>query len=180
MALAPHSPDLVPTPPTPSPAVPRGRWARVRLLAAPLVLVVALALVAAACAPRGGTGSYTGDVVAAVNQDRGAAGLPPLASDGQLGAYAQSWAQHIAATQQMVHTDLGALIRLPYMAGWRALGENLFMSTGTPSAGAVEGAWMASSGHRANILNGGYNRIGVGTARDSSGRLWVVAEFGAR
>jgi uncharacterized protein YkwD len=144
------------------------------------VLVAALALAAAACAPPGGTGSYVGDVAAAVNRDRAAAGLPGLAWDGQIGPYAESWSQHIAATQQMVHTDLGALIRLPYMAGWRSLGENLFMSTGTPSANAVEAAWMASSGHRANILNGGFNRIGVGTARDSSGRLWVVAEFGTR
>ena len=48
------------------------------------------------------------------------------------------------------------------------------------SAGAAEDAWMNSAGHRANILNPYFNSIGVAATMDSSGRLWVVAEFGAR
>ena len=36
---------------------------------------------------------------------------------------------------------------------------------------------MNSSGHRANILDGGFNRIGVGVTRDGGGRYWVVQEF---
>ena len=34
-------------------------------------------------------------------------------------------------------------------------------------------AFLASSGHRANVL-GAYNRVGVGAARDAGGQLWVA------
>ncbi len=33
---------------------------------------------------------------------------------------------------------------------------------------------MASAPHRANILNGGFNRIGVGVKIDGAGRVWMV------
>ena len=36
---------------------------------------------------------------------------------------------------------------------------------------------MNSSGHRANILDRGFNRIGLGVTRDGDGRYWVVQEF---
>jgi uncharacterized protein YkwD len=153
---------------------------RVRRLAPPVALIAVLAMTAAACRPPGATGNYTGDVVASMNQDRAAAGLAPLAWDGQLGPLAQSTAARIAGAGALLHTDLGAVIHLPYMAGWRTLGENLSWNSGVPSAGAVEDQWMASAAHRANILSGGFNRVGVGTAQDANGRLWVVAEFGAR
>jgi uncharacterized protein YkwD len=65
------------------------------------------------------------------------------------------------------------------MSAWRSLGENLLVGPGM-SGGAAENAWMASAGHRANILNPSFNRIGVAATMDSSGRLWVVAEFGTR
>ena len=182
---------MAPAPPTtrtaarPAPASPadsgrRRLRRRARRFAAPLALVAALAITAAACAPEGSPGTYSGDVVVAINQDRAASGLGPLAWDGQLAPYAQAWAQQLAANGAMVHTDLGAMIRLPWMVGWRALGENLIMTSGVPPAGAVEDAWMGSPPHRANILNGGFNRVGVGTATDQYGRLFVVTEFGAR
>jgi uncharacterized protein YkwD len=39
---------------------------------------------------------------------------------------------------------------------------------------------MASSPHRDNILNGGFNRVGVGVKVDGAGQVWLVALFGAR
>lgn len=144
------------------------------------VLIVGLAVAGVACAPPGSPGSgYTGDVVGAVNQDRAAAGLRPLTWDNQLGDYARSWANHLAATGSLVHTDLAALVRLPYMTAWWTMGENLLVGPGMSGA-AAEDAWMNSAGHRANILNPAFNSIGVASARDSSGRWWYVAELGAR
>ena len=32
---------------------------------------------------------------------------------------------------------------------------------------------MSSAPHRANILNGGFNRIGVGVTVDGAGRVWI-------
>ena len=62
----------------------------------------------------------------------------------------------------------------------RALGENLAQAGPGTSAWAIEDAWMSSAPHRANILNGGFNRIGVGVTVDGAGRVWMVALFGAR
>lgn len=47
---------------------------------------------------------------------------------------------------------------------WRAVGENI--AVGYPSSASVMEAWMDSEGHRKNILNSSYNRIGVGYYAD--------------
>ena len=52
---------------------------------------------------------------------------------------------------------------------YRTAGENIAM--GYSSAQAVMNGWMNSSGHRANILNSAYTRIGVGYVAD--GNYWV-------
>ena len=161
---------------TPAPS----RRLPVRARVALPVVVAILAFVGVACAPPGSPGSgYTGDVVSAVNQDRAAAGLGPLTWDTQLSLYSGAWANHLAATGSMVHSDLAAIMRLPYMTAWWTLGENLALGPGMSGA-AVEDLWMGSSGHRANILNPNFNHIGVAATLDSSGRWWYVAEFGAR
>ena len=59
--------------------------------------------------------------------------------------------------------------------GWLALGENIAAGQTTPEA--VMAAWMASPGHRDNIL-GNYNDIGVGLAADATGRITWVQDFG--
>ena len=66
------------------------------------------------------------------------------------------------------------------MAGWGRLTENVFMGTGASSNALVNNLWMASSGHRANILDPGVNRVGIGVAHDASGNTFVVADFGLR
>ena len=38
-------------------------------------------------------------------------------------------------------------------------------------------SWMNSSGHRANILNSGYGRIGVAAYRSSSGTTFWCQQF---
>jgi uncharacterized protein YkwD len=143
--------------------------------------VVALALAVAACAPPGSPGSgATGDMVQAINDDRGAAGLGGVAWDDQLAGLAQSHAEEIAASGSLWHSDLNGWLASPWMAGWRALGENLFMGGPGTNAFAAEDQWMASGPHRANILNGAFNRVGVGVKVDGAGRVWMVALFGAR
>ncbi len=150
-------------------------------MVAPLVAVAAFALVAAACAPPGSPGSgATGDVVSAVNADRGAAGLGPVGWDDQLGALAQSHADEIAASGSLWHSDLAGWINVPWMSGWRSLGENLAGAPRGTTGAQIEDLWMGSGPHRANILNGGFNRIGVGVKVDGSGRVWMVALFGTR
>jgi len=154
---------------------PEGRRARRWRIVAPLVAVVALALAAAACAPPGGSGGgVTGDVVNAMNQDRAAAGLGPLAWDSQLAGYAQNHAGQIASSGTLWHSNLSA-----WISGWQSLGENLLMAPGGTNGYQAEDLWMASGPHRANIL-GGFNRVGVGMVTDGAGREWLVAVFGTR
>ena len=52
---------------------------------------------------------------------------------------------------------------------YKSAGENIAKGQATPQA--VVNAWMNSSGHRANILNKSYTRIGVGYV--ANGRYWT-------
>ncbi|MFR8164768.1 MAG: CAP domain-containing protein [Enterocloster sp.] len=52
-------------------------------------------------------------------------------------------------------------------ASFRVSGENI--AYGQRSAEQVMDVWMNSAGHRANILNPGYSRIGIGHVKDSRG-----------
>jgi uncharacterized protein YkwD len=172
------------TPPdhrTPLEGRPRSRSARRWRIVAPLVAVIAVALASAACAPPGSPGSSaTGDMVQAVNQDRGAAGLGGLAWDDQLGQLAQGHANDLAASGSLWHSDLGGMLAMPWMGAWSSLGENLAQAGPGANAWGIEDMWMASAPHRANILNGGFDRIGVGVTIDGAGRVWMVALFGTR
>jgi uncharacterized protein YkwD len=49
---------------------------------------------------------------------------------------------------------------------WSAYGENVAYGYGTPES--VMAAWMASPGHRQNILDCGFKEIGVGLAQPGS------------
>jgi uncharacterized protein YkwD len=46
------------------------------------------------------------------------------------------------------------------------------------SGPTMEAMWMGSAPHRANILNGAFNQIGIGYFRGPDGRLWGVQDFG--
>lgn len=56
-----------------------------------------------------------------------------------------------------------------------AAAENI--ANGQKTANEVMNSWMSSSGHRANILNANYNKIGVGVARDNNGNLYWTQMF---
>lgn len=157
----------------------RTRRLRPRLLL-PLALL-AVALAATACLPPDATATADpAGVESMINSSRAANGLPALADDAQLDALAQNWANQLAAAGHLAHQDLYAIITSPFMAGWGRLTENVFMGTGGSSNALVNNMWMASSGHRANTLDPGVNRIGVGVAHDGSGNTYVVADFGLR
>ena len=57
---------------------------------------------------------------------------------------------------------------------YRSAGENIAMGYRTPQA--VVTGWMNSPGHRANILNSSYKRIGVGYV--ASGNYWTQMFIG--
>jgi uncharacterized protein YkwD len=154
----------------------RSGWRR---LATPIVAALAVALAAAACLPTSPAPGVSGDTFDAINHDRAAAGVGALAWDPVLAQWAQNHAHDIAASGTLWHSDLGSLISGP-LSGYWTLGENLYQGPPGVTGAAVEATWMGSPPHRANVLNGAFNRVGVGVATDGSGQTWVVALFGAR
>lgn len=94
-------------------------------------------------------------VVAAVNRERAQAGLAPLSWEGHLQAAAEAHAADMAGRDQLTHAggDGASVADRVTRAGYRyrRVAENI--AAGEENPAAVAGMWMASSGHRANILN---------------------------
>lgn len=88
--------------------------------------------------------------------------------------FAQPWAEHMAQTETMVHQDLAPMFTR--CSGLRTVGENI--AAGYRSAASVVRAWLNSPGHRANILNPDFTRIGLGLAAGAGGTRYWVQDFG--
>ena len=113
-----------------------------------------------------------GGVVTVLNQQRSSAGLAPVTRSRQLDRVAMGHAQdqmqggffgHRGSNGSNVHARIMA-------AGYNSClsAENIAM--GQTSETAVMGDWMASSGHRANILHPRAEQFGFARAGDH----WVM------
>jgi uncharacterized protein YkwD len=150
------------------------------------IAVVVLGIGLAACAPKaavttasgGPSDPFTNGIYQAVNGDRGANHLPGFAWNGNLANTASAWARQMSAANSLYHQNLSALISSPTYASLRTMGENILVGPGSMSPQTVEADWMASAPHRANILNGAFNQIGIGYFRGPDGRIWAVQDFG--
>jgi uncharacterized protein YkwD len=111
-----------------------------------------------------------------VNNDRAANGLGPVGWNDQLGGLAQSWSEHMAATGSFSHQNLWAIMNSPGYSNFSGLGENIISGGCGMSAAEMEQQWMASPGHRANIL-GNYSSVGIGVACDG-GSVYATQDFG--
>ena len=126
-----------------------------------------------AAAPVGSTASvaYVNRIFVLVNAQRAAHGLRPVLMSPCATRYAAPWTTHMAATNQLVHQSLAPILRCPA----RAAGENI--AYGNVTADQMMNMWMNSAGHRANILNPKFNRLGIGAVRTTSGRWWATQDF---
>jgi uncharacterized protein YkwD len=103
-------------------------------------------------------------VVDLVNSERLKAGCPALNVSHQLSAAAQGHSQDMALDDYFSHTSKNG--RSPWdrirATGYeyRSAGENI--AADYPTAASAVNAWMDSPGHRANILNCGFEETGVG------------------
>lgn len=108
-----------------------------------------------------------------VNQQRAAAGLPPLAENPALTSLAQQQAARMAASSSLAHTgNLGGTVS-SVVPGVSGVAENV---GGGTSVGTINNMFMASPRHRAAIL-GNYNAAGVGTVVGRDGRVYVTQVF---
>jgi uncharacterized protein YkwD len=91
-------------------------------------------------------------------------------------------AQNMARFQKMAHvlpeSGLPTLTDRAHESGYpyARLAENVAL--GYLSAQTVVEGWMASKGHRANILQRDVEETGIGIARSSAGGLYYCQVFG--
>lgn len=135
-----------------------------------VALLVATLLTAAGVVLAGDARADAG-FVSMINSARASAGLPPLASRGDLTSVAASWSQQMASSGTLAHNPSLA----SQVSGYRYVGENVGYG---PDAGTIHRAFMNSASHRANILDSDYTEIGVAVV-ESGGRLWVTQVFRA-
>ena len=118
-------------------------------------------------------------VVDLVNKERQAAGLAPLKVSVKLSEAARVKAADMRDNNYFSHNSpvYGSPFDMMRAFGinYTAAGENI--AKGQQSPESVMRAWMNSSGHRANILNSGYDQIGVGFVTDGRGTTYWVQQF---
>ena len=146
------------------------RLAKSALVVLLATLAVPVAGAATATPASAAVPSFESSLLSLTNADRARAGLAPLQSSSTLVAVARSWSDHMASTGQLAHNP--ALARS--VAGWSSLGENVAMAY---SSSQTESLFMASAGHRANILQRNFNRVGIGVTRAANGAYWVTVDF---
>ena len=162
---------------------------RTPIRAAACALLSCAALAAVAPAASAGNQAATlnqseRSLLAVVNEVRSGHGLRPLKVDPALARVARSYS--VTMIRQDVFTH-GAMFERLARSGARGplFGENLAWGTGPyASARHIVGNWMASPGHRANLLRPGWNRIGLGAVKGNflgyDRATVVTADFAGR
>lgn len=101
-----------------------------------------------------------------MNQERAKVGVPALKMDAKLLDLARLKAKDMVAKNYFSHTSptYGSPFAMMQNNGvtYKTAGENI---AGNPSLEAAVKSWMASEGHRKNILSNTYNYCGVGIAK---------------
>ena len=112
-------------------------------------------------------------ILTLTNQARANAGVDPLIMDDSLNAAAQLHSEYMAQTGDFAHvtTTTGT----PSDRAGQPVGENIAYHY---DINLIVPAWMDSAGHRANIQNGSYARIGIGIASNSTGTIYATQKFG--
>jgi uncharacterized protein YkwD len=156
---------------------------RIRLLALLAVLVLAAVAAPAASASRHPARTYEGKLLQQINLARTTNGLRPLHLNPALGRAAQQYSNELAGLRTLSHiSPNGATPEdRAAAAGYHGnyLGENLAVGMGPTMT--VQ-AWMASPGHRANLLSPFFHVVGLGVAAGVFGTettAYVTADFGS-
>jgi len=114
---------------------------------------------------------YAEEVLNLVNAERAKIGVGPLVGTAELNAAAAIRAAEVGNTFSHYRPDgslcFGVLNDFGIASSARA--ENIAGNFRSPEQ--VVSAWMKSEGHKRNILNPVYNKIGIGVYTDSAGKL---------
>ena len=102
------------------------------------------------------------NIIVYTNAERSKYGLPALEIAPELVESARKHASWMTRSQTLRHTS-------------RPVAENIAM--GQRDSKAAVRDWMNSSGHRANILNRGYRKIGAAAYRTPGGTIFWCQQF---
>jgi uncharacterized protein YkwD len=158
-------------------------------IASSLWLAPAAAQASVNCTPDASWGtlspSFEAQVAVQLNQQRAANGnLPALQVSPILTESAEWKSMHMSEYQYFAHDDPAPPVARPANQRFddcgytydTFIGENIAQGYAQPSD--VVAAWMASPGHRANILDADFTVVGIGAAQDANGVWWWTADFG--
>lgn len=123
-----------------------------------------------------GISNYANQVLQLVNQERVKAGLSAFTTNTTITSAANKRAQE--TVQSFSHTRPNgsgfSTVLTEYGVPFRAAGENIAYGQKTPQE--VVTGWMNSPGHRANILNTNFGKIGIGVYQ-ANGVIYWTQEF---
>jgi uncharacterized protein YkwD len=137
-------------------------------------LVVAVLVAGASSPVDANTVSRRDRMLQLLNQTRRTHGLPVFRLNVTLSNFAWRHSGRMADRNQCFHTvDLFSAVRAYDPVTW---GENVG-AAGTLRR--IRTLWMGSGGHRDNILNPHFRRIGIGVVR-ARGLMWVTTIFYGR
>lgn len=125
-------------------------------------------------------GNFEQRVLELINQERANAGLAPVAYNAALDNSAEKHARHMSLVGKMDHDGIGDGTpgERARAEGWsRGWGENVAKGQSSPEQ--VVRDWMASPGHRKNILDPSFRVMGVGQVAAANGTNYWAQEFGA-
>lgn len=133
------------------------------------------------------------ELIDRINAARTERGLYALTPDPTLVQDARNHSQDMAALGYFSHTAPAADRRSPmdrYLdilhaahqsaPNYLLIGENIYycsVSRGSQDIAFAHQTLMNSPGHRANILDPRYGRVGVGVYRSATGEIWVTEVF---
>ena len=118
--------------------------------------------------------TFAEQVVELVNQERTKAGLNAVTLDQNIASAALVRAKEIETSFSHTRPNGSKFSTALTEQGvtFKGAGENI--AWGQKSPEAVMQAWMNSEGHRANILNKNFTKIGVGYYQNAAGRnFWT-------
>ncbi|HET9518275.1 MAG TPA: CAP domain-containing protein [Actinoplanes sp.] len=145
----------------------------------PAVLVGSAVVATPADAAVASAKTLTAQLVAQTNASRVRAGCPRLKVNAALGRAAVRHSYYMAVTGRFSHTGSGRsnFVTRARAAGYRApMSENI--GWGYRTSTAMFRAWMASPGHRRNILNCSAKSVGIGVNYSRNGTPYFTQVFG--
>ncbi len=151
---------------------------RLSIVAVLLVVLGSAGALASACTPET---LMELRIYAGVNQFRTSQGLPELRADADLARVAKFRSQDMIAYNYFGHTNpVNGSTAFTTMSQWGIpfawAAENIAWNSYADDAspGVVMNGWQNSPTHRANMLGGHYDRMGVGVATAPDGKKYYT------